>query len=460
MEALKGLRTEHITNYQAWPAAVWILLLTTAVSLLALVFWRPSFPKNAPKFSKADDWPLVGALRFFSDRRNFLLYGTNQSQSGSFSFYLGKYRIVAVSGPEGRKAFFDSKELSMPEGYATLYAAAPSNDKAIKVTEEETFHKWFGRTINALLRKETLAKNLVPLVDDSRKALDRTLARAGSGGLFDPFEDIYRIVYQLTMRTVGATEFAESPKMLEKTLHWFEVIESSTSATRIIFPWLPTPGYIRQMIYGARIYTTLNRVMNERKKTGRRVEDSLQFLMDSGANVVRILTFIMSSLFAGQLNSGINAAWMLIYLAADPYWYRQLRDEVDGVVKKHRKSPEQSGTDVLAGLTMADWESDFPLIDLALRETIRLQMVGAAFRKNISGKDYSIGKTGEVVPEDSYVTYPVDDVHFNPEIYPEPAKWDPGRYLPDRAEDKKAPWTYMGLGFGQAYLLYVISLTI
>ena len=30
----------------------------------------------------------------------------------------------------------------------------------------------------------------------------------------------------------------------------------------------------------------------------------------------------MGSLFAGQLNSGISAAWMIIYLAANPEWYK------------------------------------------------------------------------------------------------------------------------------------------
>lgn len=192
---------------------------------------------------------------------------------------------------------------------------------------------------------------------------------------------------------------------------------------------------------------------------------SLIYCQCQNTNVM--FQFVLGALFAGQLNSGINAGWMFVYLATNRYWYDQVRAEVDGVVEKHRKSPDQSRLDVLSSLTIENWESDFPLIDLCLRECIRFQLVGTAFRKNISGKDVPIGKAGEVVPRDAFAVsfslhlylrvhvahvlqiYLLDDVHFNPEVYTEPNKWDPGRYLPDRAEDKKTPLSYLGWGVGR-----------
>lgn len=157
----------------------------------------------------------------------------------------------------------------------------------------------------------------------------------------------------------------------------------------------------------------------------------------------------MGSLFAGQLNSGINAGWLMMYLASSPEWYQKLQQEVDGVVEKHRTSPDQSPTDILATLSVDEWESEFPLVDLGLRETIRIQLIGAACRKNVSDRDVPIGKTGEVVPRGGFVTYLVDDIHMNPEFYPDPERWDPGRYLPGRAEDKKEPYIYMGWGLAR-----------
>lgn len=122
---------------------------------------------------------------------------------------------------------------------------------------------------------------------------------------------------------------------------------------------------------------------------------------------------------------------------------------MDAALRKHRASPHQTPAEVLAGLSLDDWEAEFPLIDLALRETIRFQLVGTAFRKNISGRDVPIGSSGEVVPADGFALYLIDDVHFNPEVYTDPCEWDPGRFLPGRAEDKKVPFGYVGWGVGR-----------
>lgn len=112
---MESLHLESVTHYQNWPATVWILLLTSFAYLVAQIAWRPSFPKNAPKLLK-DGYPILGAVRFFSDRRNFTSHGTAATGSGHFSFYFGKHQIVSVSGLSGRKTFFESRDLNMAEG--------------------------------------------------------------------------------------------------------------------------------------------------------------------------------------------------------------------------------------------------------------------------------------------------------------------------------------------------------
>lgn len=93
------------------------------------------------------------------------------------------------------------------------------------------------------------------------------------------------------------------------------------------------------------------------------------------------------------------------------------------------------------------WENDFPVIDMCLRETIRLHMVGAAFRKNTSGQDIAIDKDGkEVIPNDTFVTFALGEVHYNPDIYEDPDQWDPSRFESERAEDKKRTHAYVGWG--------------
>jgi sterol 14-demethylase len=100
-------------------------------------------------------------------------------------------------------------------------------------------------------------------------------------------------------------------------------------------------------------------------------------------------------------------------------------------------------------LSLEQWESEFPLINLALRESIRLGLTGIDYRQNNGAKDIPIGKSGEVVPAGAFAVFQIDNVHMNPDIYQDPLKFDPSRYLPTRAEDKKVPHSYLGWGSGR-----------
>ena len=174
--------------------------------------------------------------------------------------------------------------------YAVLFTTSPKVETS-EPGEASDFSKWFSRTIIAMMKKENFVRNLPLLAGDTQRRLEAVVSRnGGREGVMDPFDDVYRIVYQLTMRTVGATEIAESPELLATTLRLFEQIESSNSPARIIFPWLPTPAHFKRMAAGARLYMIFNKIIEERKKTGKREEDPLQFLLDTGEDTMKILT--------------------------------------------------------------------------------------------------------------------------------------------------------------------------
>jgi cytochrome P450 len=148
------------------------------------------------------------------------------------------------------------------------------------------------------------------------------------------------------------------------------------------------------------------------------------------------------------LNSGINVAWVLAYLATNPEWMGRVRKEITSVAQKYTSNPDCPLVEQLAEIPSDAWESEFPMIHLCLRDSIRLQLLGTALRRNISGRDIPLGDD-EVIPPGAFVCYHVGDIHLNPEIYPDPTKWDPSRYLPDRAEDKKVLYAWMGWGLGR-----------
>jgi cytochrome P450 len=110
----------------------------------------------------------------------------------------------------------------------------------------------------------------------------------------------------------------------------------------------------------------------------------------------------VAALFAAQLNSGINAAWVLVFLSVYREWMDRARAEVLAAIDRHATADRNASLlDRLASLPLEAWESDFPVLDWCLRDCIRLTATGATFRRNISGADLVVG--GEVIPRDAYV---------------------------------------------------------
>ncbi|RYO88763.1 hypothetical protein DL766_005187 [Monosporascus sp. MC13-8B] len=434
---------------QKWPASVWVLLLTGLATLAVQVFWRPALPKNAPKWWKGGDWPVLGALRFYSQRADFYREAISHSPSGNFSFYMGKKHLIGLSGPEARRTFYDSRELSLNEGFAELSTGQPPADSTT-----DNFSAFFNRHLVAMLKKENFVKNLDLMAGDTRKACEALAAAPPSKAdpswkVTNPFDSLYQIVYQLTMRTVGANDIAEDPVLLRKTLSMFEQFEKSNSTLKVVFPWFPAPNHLFRIYNAARLGMVFQKLIDQRTKTGKKGNDALQYLIDQGVGIRDIIAFQIGALFAGQINSGINAAWVHVHLARNPEWLARVREEVDAAVARHRREESQTPADVLSTLTVDDWESEFPLIDLCLRESIRMNLPGTAFRKNVSSRDIPVGSAGEVIPAGAFATYWLDEVHMDESLYPYPQRFDPGRYFENRAEDKKVHHGFLGWGSGR-----------
>ena len=135
--------------------------------------------------------------------------------------------------------------------------------------------------------KALTGAGLPQLIADTNTRLERVAS--SPNGITDPFDSIYKIVFQLTMRTVGCNEIANDPALLAKTLSYFEIIEQSATPVVVIFPWLPTLSKLKRTYAGGRLYMLFQSIVNNRKKTGQRDEDALQFLIDQGDDVAKII---------------------------------------------------------------------------------------------------------------------------------------------------------------------------
>jgi sterol 14-demethylase len=426
-----------------WRTGVLALLVTLISTVYLYQSWRPAFPATAPPVVK-EGHPILGMTRFFTNRWGFFRENVNASRSGYFSYWLGRNRMVGLSGDEARHMVFYHQDMNMEEGINLLFGGTTRY-----TTEGESFNTFFLKRMARALKGDRIAKMFPQLLSDVKNWIKEMAPTGKETAITDPFESIYGVIMQLTTRMVLCEELANDKAKQKQLVRWNEMVENSTTATTIIFPKLPSWALLTRLYGGGGIYFTFDRIIKERLKSGKRHDDSLQIYLDfkddKRHDTILLLT---ASLFSGLVNSGVNGSWILVYLARNAEWRSIVMNEIRTVASKYGSSslslPRQ-----LEHVPLGAWENEFPMLYLCFRETIRLQTTGSVIRKNSSGHDLPIPKSHEIIPNGAYATYHLFDTHLNPAVYTDPEKWDPGRYLPGREEDKRVPDGYLGWGLGR-----------
>jgi len=129
-------------------------------------------------------------------------------------------------------------------------------------------------------------------------------------------------------------------------------------------------------------------------------------------------------------------------LASNPDWRAKAKNEVEGLLSSHSPSATSGSLSSRLGtLSLEALEAETPVLDAIIKETLRVAQPHIAMRKNLGPETYIDGK---LIPSGAYVVYPFSDVHLNPDLYPDPWKFDPSRNF-----EKETGYGYVGWGGGE-----------
>jgi cytochrome P450 family 6 len=123
----------------------------------------------------------------------------------------------------------------------------------------------------------------------------------------------------------------------------------------------------------------------------------------------------------------------LYELSIDEELQEKARHSVLEAVKKH------------GGLTY-DAVADMKFLEQCVSETLRKYPVVPQLQR-MSVKDYQIPNTSVVIPKGQTILISTYGIHHDPEIYPEPEKFDPDRFTPDKIKSRH-PMSWMPFGEG------------
>ncbi|KAJ7664309.1 cytochrome P450 [Mycena rosella] len=285
---------------------------------------------------------------------------------------------------------------------------------------QQCWRQWFLKQILALFTKDRMTDVFPSLLRDTT----RLMAGWGSEGTINPFDELNAIVFQLTVRMSSCQELANDQKAVARMSELIDVIEKNATPASLLLPWFPSP--------------------TRRSRQGATRE--LFAMMGAYVERRRAASFSLRLINAEYINTGMNVCWNLLYLGMHPDWKDKVAAEIQMLVSNHTNSISNELDERLASIPLNAWGTELPVTDCIIRETLRMMMGASLLRRNL---DEDVVVDDRVIPQGDFLIYPLADVHANPDIYPDPFKFDPERFDPGREEDKKVPLAFLGWGAGE-----------
>ncbi|KAK7470047.1 hypothetical protein VKT23_001484 [Stygiomarasmius scandens] len=373
---------------------------------------------------------------FFHQRFNFLNWGFKKTGEPIFQFSLLQNQVIVLSGETAREAFFSTKGLDLTEGFKLLSGAIP----VVRGVTSEYQTKRIAlihKRLTSVQTDDRLGFLIPAILEDSCRLMDSW----GPSGTFDPFERIYELVFQTTVRSLSCPEIANDAAIVSRLRELYDTLDTGTTPTSVLLPWLPSLGMLKKLWASKEIYYIVIAAIKRRKECDIPKDDTLQMLLDSGDDKETIVGFIMGLLIAGARATGTTTCWLSIFLGTYQDWRQKAKREVEDLLFSYSSSASERLSSRLSSIPLEAWESSTPVLDAIIRETLRVAEPYSAMRKNLGSDVYIDGK---LIPSGAYVVYPFSDVHLNPDLYPDPWKFDPGRNY----ESAEAS-TYGYVGWGQ-----------
>jgi hypothetical protein len=312
-----------------------LVLILVGFTAYTKLFSRPALHPKAPPLTHGV-YPLLGALKFFTRRWEFFRDAALASPTGNFSFFVGRKPVVGLTSENSRQVFFDNRHFGFAEGYgglaegfSVLFGPSAGASNAAKKLEQEIaaaagddekkkqelrqeaqdkmdFSKFFNSRMIRVLRTDAMQRNLPKLIGDVRARLQDLAAVIPNKGfkdeaIVDPFDDIFKIAFQLTIRSVGCGDIADDLQLMGKMMHWYHLVDSLTSPTAVMYPWIPTWGMFKRTLAGMRLFEIVKKIGDERLRTGKRGEDAMQIMMDQGDDMGHIVGVSNSTLHGSQV---------------------------------------------------------------------------------------------------------------------------------------------------------------
>ena len=392
--------------------------------------------------------PVIGhAVQFLRDPIPLLERGY-QEHGSVFSLRLANKPAVVLLGPENNRFFFTQtdKLLSIREGYPFFIKMFHERFYFFAELEEYLeqraiiLPRFQGQQMNQYV--STMAQETLGLID-----------QLGDSGSFDLIPTLGPLVMNIAAHAFLGPDFRG-----RLGSEFFTDFRHFSGGMEPILPlWLPLPKLLKSQKAKKKLHRVLGELIQTRRQQPADPPDFLQTLIEarfSNGNQIdeeMVINLILLLVWAGHETTAGHISWALIDLIQHPDYLQTVVDEQDALIGDSHD------------LTMTDVRQ-LPRIDWAIKETERLHPVAYILMRTAT-EDLEI--EGFQVLKGTQVFAAPSVSHRMPDVFPDPDRYVPERFSPDRDESRNSH-SLIGFGGGVhrcagvnfAYLEMKVALTL
>jgi sterol 14-demethylase len=374
-------------------------------------------------------WPLLGHLLELR-RRPIELFQRVRDELGEIGeLNFAGNRVVMMMGEEAQEAFFRGSDEQLDQAAAYPFMTPVFGEGVVFDVPPEQRKQALR---NQSLRADFMKGHAETIARETSRMMEK-LGRSGELDLLDFFSEL--TIYTSSACLIGKG-FREH--ITPEYFRTFYELEKGTDALAYVNPHLPLPVFRARDRARKRLVELLGEVFEERRndpKAEKELFDILLSLHDEAGKprypIDQITGMFISMMFAGHHTTSGTAAWTLIELLRNPGSLEPVVTELDALFADGRDVSYQALREI-------------PRLEHAIMETLRLHPpLILLMRKVMHDFQYK----GWTVPAGTLVGVSPAVSNRMPECFPEPDRFDPGRYEDTRAEDRQLfAWIPFGAG--------------
>jgi cytochrome P450 len=379
---------------------------------------------NETRAPKIKGLPLVGGL--FELQRDPIAFFSRAAKLGDVvEIPLPYYRCFLINRPELVDHVLHERyrEYSkQTRGYAALRTILGNG----LLTSEGSFWLRQRRLAQPAFHKEKLDAWAQIMVRDTRELVEAWRPLAQSGEAFDVHEQMMRLTLRIVGEALLSTDLTSAASEVGPAMTQILRLLADRTARLLDFPdWVPTPSHRRLFSERARLDAIVARLISARRAAGAG-DDLLGMLMsatdaDTGERMddQQLRDEVMTIMAAGHETTATALSWTFLLLSKAPEVEQRLREELDAVLRGREPTAADAPKLLYTSAVLHEALRLYPPVWMLAR---------------ISEKEDVLG--GVKIPKHTLVFFLPYLLHRRPDLWPEPEKFDPSRWLPDAVRPK------------------------